>query len=514
MRITYLGHAGFCVETDEMVLIMDPWLSAEGAFDSAWFQFPRNHHLARFVQTKLEDRTRERFIYISHIHGDHFDKPFLSRAATAQATFVIPQFRQPAFQEAISMFPSRNVVVCHDEEDFIVPGGSLTMLVDDHEFNRDSALLLRIDGHSMLNLNDCKIHDRAANIEGVDVFTCQFSGATWHPTCYDYPPERYEQIAQQKMTQKFEAVARTIEALQPSFFLPAAGPPCFLDPSLAHINFEPVNIFPRATEFLDFFAERHGSSKVKCVALDPGDSLDAAAGMVKRVGSGERRVEFREAVRSYAADYADFFAEFTARHAGAHADDIYERLAAELQRKLDNFPLRHRVEIPLYLSGRETDSPLVRVDFSRGVVGLTNDISETAYYSVAVPEWELQRVLDGAITWEELSLTFRVVLHRTPDVYQPHIHAFLVLQAEDLTPYCDRFQDEEARQERIVVTAGGRSYEVDRYCRHQGGDLSLGTILDGRYLVCPRHGWRYDLQDGGRCTTADATISAVPSRSP
>ena len=388
------------------------------------------------------------------------------------------------------------------------------MLVDDHEFNRDSALLLRIDGHSMLNLNDCKIHDRAVKIEDVDVFTCQFSGATWHPTCYDYPPDLYKQIAQQKMAQKFEAVTRTIEALHPSFFLPAAGPPCFLDPSLAHINFEPVNIFPRAAEFLDYFAGRLGSSDVKCVALDPGDSLDAAAGLVKRVESEERGVEFREAIQRYAADYADFFAAFTARHAGAHADDIYERLAVELQRKLDSFPLRHRIEIPLYLSGQGTDLPLVRVDFSRGVVRLTKGISETAYYSVAVPQWELQRVLDGAITWEELSLTFRVVLHRTPDVYQPHIHAFLVLEAEDLTPYCDRFLDEEARQERIVVTADGRSYEVDRYCRHQGGDLSLGTIVDGRYLVCPRHGWQYDLQDGGRCTIADATIGAIPSRNP
>ena len=497
-----------------MILIMDPWLSAEGAFDSAWFQFPRNHHLARFVQTKLEDRTREKFIYISHIHGDHFDKPFLSRAATAQSAFVIPRFRQQAFQDAISMFASRNVIVCDDEESLIVPGGSLTMLVDDHEFNRDSALLLRIDGHSMLNLNDCKIHDRAVKIEDVDVFTCQFSGATWHPTCYDYPPDLYKQIAQQKMAQKFEAVTRTIEALHPSFFLPAAGPPCFLDPSLAHINFEPVNIFPRAAEFLDYFAGRLGSSDVKCVALDPGDSLDAAAGLVKRVESEERGVEFREAIQRYAADYADFFAAFTARHAGAHADDIYERLAVELQRKLDSFPLRHRIEIPLYLSGQGTDLPLVRVDFSRGVVRLTKGISETAYYSVAVPQWELQRVLDGAITWEELSLTFRVVLHRTPDVYQPHIHAFLVLEAEDLTPYCDRFLDEEARQERIVVTADGRSYEVDRYCRHQGGDLSLGTIVDGRYLVCPRHGWQYDLQDGGRCTIADATIGAIPSRTP
>jgi len=58
------------------------------------------------------------------------------------------------------------------------------------------------------------------------------------------------------MFSKFEATARAIEALQPEVFLPSAGPPCFLDPQLFHINFEPINIFPRNAQLIDFFWER------------------------------------------------------------------------------------------------------------------------------------------------------------------------------------------------------------------------------------------------------------------
>ena len=43
------------VETSHATLIMDPWLSPTGAFDSSWFQFPRNHHLSAFVESKLQD---------------------------------------------------------------------------------------------------------------------------------------------------------------------------------------------------------------------------------------------------------------------------------------------------------------------------------------------------------------------------------------------------------------------------------------------------------------------------
>ena len=60
MQITYLGHAGFCVETSQSIVIMDPWMSPTGAFDSAWFQFPCNHHLAALVQEKLQNTTKHR----------------------------------------------------------------------------------------------------------------------------------------------------------------------------------------------------------------------------------------------------------------------------------------------------------------------------------------------------------------------------------------------------------------------------------------------------------------------
>ena len=47
MRITYLGHAGLRIDGTDLRLLMDPWLSARGAFQAAWHQFPSNAHLDR-----------------------------------------------------------------------------------------------------------------------------------------------------------------------------------------------------------------------------------------------------------------------------------------------------------------------------------------------------------------------------------------------------------------------------------------------------------------------------------
>ena len=40
MQFSYLGHAGFVVETEDAIVIMDLWLSPAGAFDASWFQLP------------------------------------------------------------------------------------------------------------------------------------------------------------------------------------------------------------------------------------------------------------------------------------------------------------------------------------------------------------------------------------------------------------------------------------------------------------------------------------------
>src|SRR4029077_18467579 len=102
MQITYLGHAGFLIETPEALLVTDPWLSPQGAFDSAWFQYPCNQHLAPFLQEKLRSSQKPVFIYISHEHRDHFDPEFLKTLPLNKITFLAPHFERPALRQELA----------------------------------------------------------------------------------------------------------------------------------------------------------------------------------------------------------------------------------------------------------------------------------------------------------------------------------------------------------------------------------------------------------------------------
>jgi UDP-MurNAc hydroxylase len=514
MRITSLGHAGFCVETSHATVIMDPWLSPTGAFDSSWFQFPRNHHLSAFVESKLQDASRERFVYISHEHKDHFDLPFLESLRARDFTLVIGRFQRTALADALIGYDCRGIEVLRDGERLPFPGGSMRLYLEDSGLNRDSGILVQADGQRFLNANDCKMNDRLRQIVedngGIDAFTCQFSGATWHPTCYRYPRERYESISRKKLFSKFEAVAQAIQILEPGMYLPAAGPPCFLDPDLVHLNFEPVNIFPRAARLMEYLNHRLPASPTTYQDLQPGDAVDVGTCEVTW-SAGERFEEHEHPayIRRYAAEYSDYFASMKSGVQVQSPRSVLGRLQAAMLSKLLAFQLRSRMHTSLHFGLLDAPGCLLEIDFQRGRVELVPHIPSTEHYSIAAPAWQVQRVLDGAITWEDFSLTFRARLKREPDLYQTMLQGFLILEPEDLDWFCSRMLDLEQRQERIVVESEGRRYSIGRFCPHQGADLAEGRTGPGGLWVCPRHGWQFDLEREGTCANNDTSIHAV-----
>ena len=54
----------------------------------------------------------------------------------------------------------------------------------------------------------------------------------------------------------------------------------------------------------------------------------------------------------------------------------------------------------------------------------------------------------------------------------------------------------------VLVRVGEQVYALGETCAHQGGPLGEGT-LSGTRLVCPWHGWMYDVRTG---------VCALPTR--
>jgi nitrite reductase/ring-hydroxylating ferredoxin subunit len=51
------------------------------------------------------------------------------------------------------------------------------------------------------------------------------------------------------------------------------------------------------------------------------------------------------------------------------------------------------------------------------------------------------------------------------------------------------------REEILVANVAGRHYAMDNVCSHSGGSLADGWLED-TIVICPLHGWEYDVTSG------------------
>jgi len=56
-------------------------------------------------------------------------------------------------------------------------------------------------------------------------------------------------------------------------------------------------------------------------------------------------------------------------------------------------------------------------------------------------------------------------------------------------------RDEDGRDVAVYASEDGEVYAVLDACPHDGGPLSSGFV-EGRSLVCPRHGWEFEVSSG------------------
>ncbi len=60
-----------------------------------------------------------------------------------------------------------------------------------------------------------------------------------------------------------------------------------------------------------------------------------------------------------------------------------------------------------------------------------------------------------------------------------------------------------------LCNLNGKVYALDNTCPHAGGPLGEGT-LDGDCVVCPWHGWRYQVYTGARPENPDFKVDCFP----
>jgi nitrite reductase (NADH) small subunit len=60
-----------------------------------------------------------------------------------------------------------------------------------------------------------------------------------------------------------------------------------------------------------------------------------------------------------------------------------------------------------------------------------------------------------------------------------------------------------------LANVDGKFHAINNVCLHRGGPLGEGE-LEGNAVVCPWHGWKYDMTTGKLLTNAAVAVACYP----
>jgi len=507
--VTFLGHAGVAIHANAFHLLADPWLAPTGAFLGAWHQYPRNDHLD--VASLLDAD----WVAVSHEHLDHFD-PWVLERLPARTRILIPRYPGPAFRERmLAAAGGRQVIELTPWEKFPLDnrGSWITAIPEVSPMCHDAAFLIVVDGRAFLHCNDARLTAaqarRAKHMAGgrLDLMAVQTSGASWHPICYEYPAEQMARISMDKRIAKLRSVQRLVRQTEPELAVPFAGPPCFLDAGVAHLNWvldqeEGAFCDPDvSTRWL-----REHLPRQRWDYFKPGDTLDLDTGAITRdpVSAEFSFADAAEYLERYAADRASAIAEIIAAH--PHPEPGFdERFAAHFRYLggLSDYFLR-RISMIVRFEITGPNGGVWDVDFSEdGLTVAKASPDVRPHYRITTEGRWVEGILAGRMAWEDLLISFRVSLYRDPDVYNDHLVGLLKHANAPALRAVEEYETGRDESERIVVESDGVRYEIPRYCPHAGEDLSVGAVVRDGLIHCLAHNFAFDL-DTGECVNARA----------
>ena len=123
MQVTSVGHAGFRVDTNAGSILCDPWLNP--AYFGSWFVFPDNSGLDWAALGDCD------YLYISHLHKDHFDPALLSEHVNKDAVVLLPDYPVPDLKRELQALGFHQFVETEDsvKHHLSGPRGDLDIMI-------------------------------------------------------------------------------------------------------------------------------------------------------------------------------------------------------------------------------------------------------------------------------------------------------------------------------------------------------------------------------------------------
>ncbi len=494
------------------------------AYFGSWFPFPDNSHGQPGID--WERFGSADYLFVSHLHRDHFDAEQLKKYVSKKATVLLPEYPTTELEDVLRdcgftsfVKPASGEVIDLDGLQVMIQ--ALVSPTDGPI--GDSSLWVNDGEQIVLNQNDARPSELDAfkALGPVDGYLVQFSGAIWFPMVYELPARAKQALGSTKRARQFDRTLRYITELDAKFVFPTAGPPCFLDEELWGFNDifgDESNIFPDQTVYLDWLqTQGHDEGRLllpgtvadladpDCPVTHPYDPAEVYADKPAylRAMQARRMPEVEAAKATWAHPEIDIIAELR---------EWFTPLLEEADHIAGGIDggVRFTCEDSGY-DGARGDVDLL-LDFVKREVR-EYDGSKVRYRFRTRRAYVEQLIHEHAIDWvNSLFLSCRFSAQRIGP-YNEFIYVFFKCLSEERLNYAEGWFAEQNELE-AAETISLDGWELQKRCPHLKADLSRFASIDGETLTCQMHGWKWNLANGKCLTSVGHDIRAARAGEP
>jgi len=241
MKITKLGSATVIIESNGISILCDPWL-IDGIYYGSWCNFPP-------IPVKDLNFDNIDYIYLSHIHPDHFD-PKTMALLSKDIPVLIHRYHRNFLKvnierlgfKTIELENGKPYKLSDEVEMFIFAADDCDPAVCGHMFScitnelqgslqLDSLCVVKDNEHVLVNANDCPYRIAENTLKRVkmlfpeiDFALVGYTSASLYPHCLmDYTEKEMKAGISKAIKHGFDTGLNTLKALRPAFYMPFAG---------------------------------------------------------------------------------------------------------------------------------------------------------------------------------------------------------------------------------------------------------------------------------------------------
>ena len=295
MQVTFYQSSAVMIEMDGIKILNDPWL-VDGELYGAWNHYPR-------IKLKPEDFTDVDYIYLSHIHQDHFSKKTLSEL-DKKIPVLIHNFESKVLRENIKSMGFDVIELEHNNRTHLKNQVCINILAADNcdpavcykyfgcapleakfgSTSIDTMCVVDNENEVIVNTNDCP-YDLAHTVSStvkekypeIDMLLVGYTSASAYPQCFNLSDE--EKLTEKKRLQlEFLNKAEDyVNLFQPKYYMPFAGRYTLAGKLTILNNFRSVTELDDAFEYF-INSKNIDPTRSRCIVLNPNTSFDTDKG--------------------------------------------------------------------------------------------------------------------------------------------------------------------------------------------------------------------------------------------